>query len=373
MCFVKLGELRMRSRAPGTIIVVALILVILAVSFSIGPFRYPSQAETGSTENPSIAIKQEALVPLDQIVSGGPPPDGIPSIDNPKFIPVNHDNFLSDSESVIGINFRGITKAYPLQILVWHEIVNDNFSGLPIAVTYCPLCYSSSVFVSQIRGNPVAFGTSWKLYNNNLVMYDRLTRSLWSEMLGQAIAGNLAGYMLERVPSDLMTWGQWKNLYPNTLILSRDTGYSRAYGSNPYGGYYTDSQILFPLSHRDERLPLKEVVLGLSLGGSNRAYPLKAFIQGSMRDSLNGTEVVFFSVATGAARAFNPSLDGRELHFQYSDGSFSDLETHSVWNYDGLAVSGPLVGMTLARLSPVTAFWFAWAAFYPNTGVYNAP
>jgi len=346
--------------------VAVLTMVILSTSTAL----YQARPESVGT---SKSITKQALVPLGQIVSGGPPPDGIPSIDHPKFVSVDKVDFLSDSEAVIGVGFRGVTKAYPIQLLVWHEIVNDNFSGVPIAVTYCPLCYSSAAFVRQINGNPVEFGTSGKLYNNNMVMYDRLTRSLWSEMWGKEISGDLSGYSLERVPSDLMTWGQWKSLYPDIVVLSRDTGYSRSYGSDPYGGYYTAPQILFPLSHYDQRLPIKEVVLGLSLNGSDKAYPVKAFQGGSLTDSINGTKVVFFSEVGGAARAFRPTLDGRELHFQYSGGSFSDQETHSVWNYDGRAVSGPLVGESLSRFSPVTSFWFAWAAFYPNTEVYSSP
>ncbi len=192
----------MRSSAQGGIVIA--IVVLAVILFSTGLGLYPGRPETRGTS--STATKQEALVPLDQIVSGGPPPDGIPSIDNPKFIPANQSDFLSDSEAVVGVTFGGITRAYPLQILVWHEIVNDNFNGLPIAITYCPLCYSSAAFVRQINGNTAEFGTSGKLYNNNLVMYDRLTRSLWSEIWGQAISGNLTGHTLERVPSDLMTW-----------------------------------------------------------------------------------------------------------------------------------------------------------------------
>jgi len=350
-----------------------LFLLSLAMASGAGLLNFPGQVETQHALNSSTASKQDALVPLDQIVSGGPPPDGIPSIDNPKFLPASQASFLSESEAVIGINFRGIVKAYPLQILVWHEIVNDNFSGFPIAVTYCPLCYSSAAYIREVNGSTVTFGTSGRLYNNNLVMYDRLTHSLWSEMWGKAIAGNLTGYALQRVPSDLMTWGLWRSMYPDTLVLSRDTGYSRPYGSDPYGGYYTDSQILFPLANRDGRLSLKEIVLGLSLGPSNKAYPLHSFKQaGTFADSVNGTEVVFFSIATETARAFNPFMEGSELHFQYSNGSFIDEGTHSVWNYDGVAISGPLAGKTLSRLSPVATFWFAWAAFYPNTEVYNA-
>jgi len=146
------------------------------------------------------------IVPLDKIRSGGPPKDGIPSIDDPQFVIASEAEFVSDNDVIIGLEINGETKAYPLSILVWHEIVNDDVGGTPVAVTYCPLCFTNQVFERTINGNEVEFGTSGKLYNSNLVMYDRLTESYWSQALGTAIVGELAGYELEKTPFDVITW-----------------------------------------------------------------------------------------------------------------------------------------------------------------------
>jgi Protein of unknown function (DUF3179) len=212
---------------------------------------------------------QKHIIPLDQIVSGGPPPDGIPSIDNPKFLTVQEagKNFLSDSDLVLGLNIHGDIRAYPLSILVWHEIVNDEVGGVPVAVTYCPLCFTNQVFNSTIGSNQILqFGTSGKLYNSNLVMYDRGSKSLWSQALGQAIVGKYAGQKLQRIPFDIAYWKDWKQLYPNSKILSKDTGFSRPYGADPYGDYYTSNQLHFPVSNHDNRLGLKEKIVGLDNG-----------------------------------------------------------------------------------------------------------
>ncbi|MDE1767534.1 MAG: DUF3179 domain-containing protein, partial [Thaumarchaeota archaeon] len=186
------------------------------------------------------------IIPLDEIKNGGPPKDGIPSIDNPKFIPVSEVKFLKDDDLVIGVQLDGQTKAYPLLILVWHEIVNDKFGTTPVAVTYCPLCFTTQVFDRRINGTEVEFGTSGKLYNSNLVMYDRYTNSYWSQALGEGITGDLTGYKLEKIPFDLMRWSDWKSLYPDSKMLSTDTGFERSYGADPYGDYYTNPQIIFP-------------------------------------------------------------------------------------------------------------------------------
>jgi len=145
---------------------------------------------------------------------------------------------MSDHDTVIGLEINGEAKAYPLFILVWHEIVNDRVGEVPVAVTYCPLCYTNQVFERIIDGKTVEFGTSGKLYNSNLLMYDRLTESYWSQALGMAVKGELSGYQLNLVPFDVITWKDWKLLHPETLVLTTDTGYIRSYATDPYGSYY---------------------------------------------------------------------------------------------------------------------------------------
>jgi hypothetical protein len=329
----------------------------------------PSQGNLGGTQLTNHGVSPE------QIVSGGPPPDGIPSIDNPKFVTVANATFLSDDPNygdwVIGIRYNVEQRAYPLQILVWHEIVNDVVGGTPVAITYCPLCYSTAAFIRAINGTAVQFGTSGKLYNNNLVMYDRLTKSLWSQIWGEAIAGDLKGSKLQKVPIDVIAWGEWKKLYPNTLVLSRQTGYSRPYNDDPYGAYYTTDQIWFPLSHLDRRLPPKTVVLGLTLGVESKAYPIANLKAPVVTDSLGGVSILLWRIG-GDVRFFDPVVAGAPLHFTNANGTLVDSETHSTWNYEGVAISGPLNGKSLLRYSAESAFWFAWAAFYPSTGIYAA-
>lgn len=345
----------------------ALVLVLIVGSV----FAYTSYLE------PKTQVAQRTknqIVPPDQIVSGGPPPDGIPSIDHPKFVPAANASFLTGPfynsfDWVIGINYNGDVRAYPLLILVWHEIVNDVVGGTPIAITYCPLCFSTDAFVRMINGTAVQFGTSGKLYNNNLVMYDRLTQSLWSQIWGEAIQGKLVGTRLQKVPIDVVMWKDWKKLYPNTLVLSLDTGFSRPYGDDPYVGYYTSDQILFPLSHIDTRLPLKTPVYGLVIGNESKAYPLGNITRPIATDSFSGKSLLLWKVGSDV-RFFDQFVNGVLLHFKESNGTAVDLETSSTWNYDGLAISGPLAGAKLTRYVTETGFWFAWVAFYPDTKIY---
>lgn len=311
-------------------------------------------------------------IPLDKIKSGGPPKDGIPSIDEPVFVAASDAGFVSDSDTVIGLNLNGDARAYPLLILVWHEIVNDEVGGVPVAVTYCPLCYTSQVFERVIQGEAVEFGTTGKLYQSNLLMYDRLTDTYWSQALGAAVKGPLSGDRLDRVPFDIASWGDWKDLHPETVILSTDTGHIRSYGVDPYGTYYTDPRIIFPVDNPDDRMHPKEIVIGLGLGGIHKAYR-QADIESevAINDSLGGTEILLLSMFPGNTRAFDRTLDGQVLSFVHREGRVADLESGSEWNYDGLAVSGSLAGSQLERLPIEPGFWFEWATIYPGTLIYG--
>jgi hypothetical protein len=326
----------------------------------------------GQRSNNSQEIKH--IVPLDQIVSGGPPPDGIPSIDNPKFLSVvDASKFLKDSDLVVGLTVNGQTKAYPLLILVWHEIVNDKLGGVPVVVTYCPLCFTAQAFNRTISGHVVEFGTSGKLYNNNLVMYDRLSGSLWSQALGEGIVGTHAGENLKRIPFDLAYWKDWKQLYPNSVVLSTDTGFTRPYGVDPYGDYYTSDQLFFPISNLDKRLGLKEMVVGLDNGGQYKAYVLNQIESSKIiNDKVGNKSIVLFSLYPRMVRAYVPIIDGQTLDFQYNAtaNKITDKQTGSEWNFDGLTVNGQMKGKQLTRLPFDEGFWFEWAAFHPQTRLY---
>jgi Protein of unknown function (DUF3179) len=331
---------------------------------------------------------QKHIVPIDQIVSGGPPPDGIPSVDSPKFVTVQEagKNFLSDSDLVLGININGDIRAYPLLILVWHEIVNDEVGGVPVAVTYCPLCFTNQVFNRTLNNNNeggggvLQFGTSGKLYNSNLVMYDRTSKSLWSQALGEGIVGKYAGKKLQRIPFDISYWRDWKQLYPNSKVLSKDTGFSRPYGADPYGGdYYTSNQLYFPVSNHDNRLELKEKIVGLEDGSAGaaqyKAYKLQQIeAQKVINDEINGKPVTLFSLYPAMARAYDRMVvvGGKVLEFQYNNNSnkIIDKQTGTEWNFDGEAIKGNLKGTHLNRLPLDEGFWFEWVAFHPEMALY---
>ncbi len=314
---------------------------------------------------------QKHIIPLEKIKSGGPPKDGIPSIDTPEFIEASQEYHVSDSDTVLGLEINGDVRAYPLSILVWHEIVNDNVGGVPVAVTYCPLCFTNQVFERVIDGQEVEFGTSGKLYNSNLVMYDRLTNSYWSQALGKAIVGELTGYELRTIPFDVIKWGDWKSLHPDSVVLTTNTGHVRAYGVDPYGNYYTETRILFPVENTDDRMHPKEIILGFNDGDIYKAYKQQD-VESSViiNDQINNNPIFLVSLYPENARAFERTVDGKVLEFFFKDGSIIDKETNSEWNYDGVAISGALVGTELNRIPFNPGFWFEWIAFHPDTDVY---
>jgi hypothetical protein len=380
--------------ATSIIIVVSVVVIAMVTIARTNNINSPSNTNPLSKENilPSSPLligqsnvqkeeeQQQHIVPLDQIVSGGPPPDGIPSIDNPKFVTVQEaGNFLSDSDLVLGININCDIRVYPLLILVWHEIVNDKVGGVPVAITYCPLCFTNQVFNSTIDSNQILqFGTSGKLYNSNLVMYDRTSKSLWSQALGEGIVGKYAGQKLQRIPFDIAYWKDWKQLYPNSKILSKDTDFSRPYGADPYGDYYTSDQLYFPVSNHDNRLGLKEKVVGLDNGGGTggqyKAYKLQRIeTQKVINDEINGKPVTLFSLHPAMVRAYDRMIvGGKVLEFEYnnSNNKITDKQTGTEWNFDGEAVNGTLKGKHLTRLPFDEGFWFEWVAFHPQTALY---
>ena len=357
---------------PG-ILFTALICIIVVTNF--GYYFRASSTDLGQIKNVSNESgESKHIIPLDKLVSGGPPPDGIPSIDAPKFVSVAEaDKFLQNSDQVVGVNIKGDIRTYPLQILVWHEIVNDFIGGSPVAITYCPLCFTNQVFNRTINSQIIEFGTSGKLYNSNLVMYDRTSKSLWSQSLGEGIVGKYAGTKLHKVPFDVAYWKEWKELYPDTKVLSRDTGSTRAYGADPYGDYYTSSDLFFPVSNHDNRLGLKEIVVGLHNGVSYKAYKLHQIEDKKViNDQINGKSFLLFSIHPFMVRVFDNMVDGQKLSFQIgqNNSKITDIQTGSEWNFEGSATSGPMKGKHLARLPIDEGFWFEWVAFHPDTAVY---
>ncbi len=354
-----------------------MVLIALAAASGYAIFSSQSSSSQRSTQLLSTPVTDTGgvrhIVPLDKIISGGVPKDGIPSIDHPKFVSVSSANsFVSDSDIVFGLEYAGEARAYPALILVWHEIVNDVVNGQPVLITYCPLCYASIAFERTIDGEAVEFGVSGMLYNSDLVMYDRKTESYWSQILGKAIVGPLAGRDLKRIPIDFTTWGVWKKAHQDTTVLSRDTGYVRSYGVDPYDGYYTSDQIWFPIDHLDQRLHPKALVYGVMVDGAQEAYARDRLTQIELiNDQVGGTDVVVWSIQNSSIRVFESRIGVVTLEFVLENGRIYDTQTHSEWNVEGVAISGPYAGTKLTRIVGVTCFWFAWATFYPDTGLYS--
>lgn len=328
----------------------------------------------------------EPLIDPDDVESGGPPPDGIPPIDDPTFERAGEVGWLQADDPVLSLTVGGETRAYPLQVMTWHEIVNDTVGGVPVAVTYCPLCSSGVAFEREAAGRVLSFGTSGLLYADNLVMYDRQTESLWPQLTGQASIGVLTGEQLEAIPMGTVAWGDFRRAYPSALVLSRDTGFDRPYGENPYVGYDDpDGDLLFELpADPDSRLPVKERVVGVSDGSHSVAVVRRSLVSASPAElQVGDRELVLWhkpgqasaldadTVAGGAdigsVGVFVPVVDGQRLHFEPAADGFWDTETGTRWNILGQATAGPLKGSQLRPYRHLDTFWFAWVTFHPDT------
>jgi len=329
------------------------------------------------------------LIELDELRRGGPPKDGIPSIDNPQFISVPEaGSWLSDNEPVIYLEVEGDARAYPLQILIWHEIVNDRLGGKPVLVTFCPLCYSAIVFDRRVEGEELEFGVSGFLRHSDLVMYDRKTETLWQQFTGKAIVGDYVGTTLEQLPSQIISFEQFKNGHPDGKVLSRNTGHRRNYGRNPYPGYDDIENTPFLVNtDNDKRLPPMEKVIGIRVSGAKVAYPYSVTEEERViNDTVNNTEVVVFhlegassaldavrisdSRRDGSTGVFQRRIDGRTLTFELRGGEIVDQETKSRWEITGQAVEGPLRGRQLQPVTSGDYFAFAWLVFWPDTQIY---
>ncbi len=335
--------------------------------------------------------ESKALVRLDEIISGGPPPDGIPAIDRPAFVPPDQVPWLNPKEPVLALDVNGDARAYPLQILMWHEIVNDTVGGKAVVVTYCPLCNSGLVYERVVDGVTLDFGTSGKLYKSDLVMYDRLSHSLWAQMEGRAIVGQRAGTRLALVPANTLAFADWRAAHPRGKVLSRETGHRRDYGVNPYQSYDQPEGRPFLFNGRpDTRRPPKERVVGVKIGEAAKAYPWPVLAkQRVIHDSVGGESLVILyqpgtlsalddarierSRPVGATGVFSRILDGKSLTFEPTAAGFRDRETGTTWDLLGRGAGGPLAGRRLRPVPHVDAFWFAWAAFNPTTTLHPVP
>jgi hypothetical protein len=385
---------------------------------------------------------EKASIAIRDILSGGPPPQGIPALGfsgdhtgavnespAPVFISQQEASWLADQEPVIVMTLGGESRIYPLQILTWHEIVNDTLGGVPIAVTFCPLCNSALAFDRRIplteeawqavstlnqsaiaqdlpddfvsaylkqepqanakKGLEVSFGVSGMLYNSNMLMFDTASSTLWSQLVGEGVVGTLTGAQLLRYPSPVVSFSEARLAFPEADVLSQETGFNRPYGSNPYVGYDDVNSPAFLFEGvSDGRLPPKERVITFELGGESVAYPFSELSQARVvNDSVGSDSIVVFwqegtrsaldrdSIAdsqdVGAANVFSRMVDDQLLTFSWNGTAFMDDETSSEWNLLGQAVSGELQGTQLTPVVHDNTLWFAWAAFRPETRIFE--
>lgn len=328
-------------------------------------------------------------VELHELDPGGPARDGIPALVDPPMQAAARIDWLADDAPVIVVAVGGESRAYPIEILVWHEIVNDNLGGVPVAVTFCPLCNAALVFDRRVDGQVLEFGTTGWLRKSDLLMYDRSSFSWWQQLTGSAIIGAFTGQRLDELPAQIVGFGSFRSRHPEGLVLSRRTGYWRDYGKNPYVGYDSiQGNPLLP-GKDDPRLRPMQRVLVVRNDRWARLYPLDAIgKQDPINDRAHGLDILV--VATGsvrsvldreriersrrhpAAAAFERRLDGRELNFTRIEDQIRDRETGSNWDLFGCAESGPLAGRCLRPLPGGVHFAFAWLAFHPDSEIWVA-
>jgi hypothetical protein len=326
-----------------------------------------------------------------EILSGGPPKDGIPALKDPQFVSVSEaDAWLQPVEPVILVQVGEDAKAYPIQILIWHEIANDKVGGEPLVVTFCPLCNTAIAFKRTVSGQVLDFGTTGRLRYSNLIMYDRQTETWWQQATGEAIAGELTGTQLEFYPATIISWDNFKASFPQGKVLSRETGYLRDYGHNPYVGYddVNNPPFLYQGPATPDQMAPVARVLTIDLNGEAVAYPYETLeTVGAVNDTVGGEPVVIFWQAgtvspldssstasgrdVGTAAAFSRELDGQTLSFTFTEGKLIDEQTNSEWNVLGQAIVGELKGKQLTPVVSINHFWFSWAAFKPETRVYQ--
>ena len=278
----------------------------------------------------------DLVLSAEQILYGGVLKDGIPSLTDPDTTAVGDAAFLPPDARVVGVTVGDESRAYPISVLMWHEVINDELAGVPIAVVYCPLCDSVSVVERRLGDQTYMFGVSGLLRNSNVLMYDRTDDALWSQLGGQAVSGPNAGRSLRHLPWELTTFGAWSDTHPDATVVSFDTGWDRDYTRQPYGDYFESDRLIFPIERRDDRLGVKEQIVGVAIDTTAKAYPVAAIAQapgGTVRDSIGGQTLVLESGADGGVRIVQAPQDAQVVH----------------------------------------TFWFAWAAFYPQTEVWGRP
>ncbi len=370
VCPLKREEVICKIRKPIPNLYKITYLLLLALT----PFLFSCNNVTDS----AIPASGEWLIPSDQVFDGGPGRDGIPSLEFPEIISLSSVNYLFDEDLVIGVKSGNDVRAYPHKILDWHEVINDKVGNKFIAVTYCPLTGTAIGWNRVIDGKETTFGVSGLLYNTNLIPYDRATKSNWSQMLLKSVNGENIGKEIGIYRVVETTWATWKVMYPNSRVVSTNTGFSRNYQNFPYGDYRTnDNNIIFPVSPNDTRLPKKERVLGIISNGTPKAYRFSSFAGGItvINDNVGGEDIV---IAGSKDKNFlvaykRKSIDGKTLQFsaiQNDSTSIMKDDEGNKYNIFGEVISGNRTNQKLSATNSYIAYWFAWGAFYNNSTIY---
>jgi hypothetical protein len=355
---------------------VAVFLFVLACTDSNEPNSPSGPASPNNSNN------NEWNIPKNEVFDGGPGKDGIPALTMPDMISASEATYLKNDDLVIGYKRGDDVRAYPHPILDWHEIINDEVDGHLMAIIYCPLTGTGTGWERRLNGSVTTFGVSGLLYNTNIIPYDRLTNSNWSQIRLDCVNGSLRGKEAQTFHTVETTWETWKALFPQTKVVSTQTGFNRNYGVYPYGSYKINhDSFLFPHNPKDSRLPGKERVLGVINGGEVKAYRFDSF-EGDLivvEDNFFGTDLVIAgSKPHNFLVAFTRKAnDGTKLSFTaasfdqgMSSGILVDSEG-STWNIFGEAISGPREGQKLIPVVSFIGYWFSWGAFYPEPEIFE--
>jgi hypothetical protein len=316
-------------------------------------------------------------IPVEDVVDAGPGPDGIPSIDAPQFQEAAENTDLSDNDLVTGIFHEGEYRAFPHEIMNWHEVVNDSTNINAYVLSYCPLTGSAMAWDVDDTSSNKQFGVSGLLYNSNLILYDRLTDSNWSQMLQESVKGPRVNEVASQLQVIETSWLTWKTMFPDSLVLTRDTGHARDYDRYPYSGYRSNETLLFPVTNEDNRLHPKQRVVGIRSDSGSRVYQIAGF--GETTQVINDQFEDQPVVVVGNSQQFFGAIysrrlgDGTILTFSPLDNQLPNVmqdDEGNVWNIFGAAVTGPRAGEQLGTTNSYTAMWFAWAAFFINAEIY---
>ncbi len=352
------------------------IVVYSLVAIAVFAGLYGWRIYTMSKVNQEIKVDGSTITLLDSGLNA----EGIPSIDNPKFTDVaTADELLGDDLPGIDFEVNGAHRFYPVQILNWHQVVNDSFGVEQIAVTFDPLTYSSAVYSRVLNGGITTLNASGKVYNNNSILIDEKTGDQYIQLNGQGISRATGFPWLEELPSTFMKWGDWKTQNPSGEVLSSDTGSTFDYTRHPYGAYDTAKTIYFPLTNTSAALSPKWVTTSVSANGQQLSFAQKVMDgKGVLAETFDGKQVIgFLDYELGITRVFENNVqiesgfEGGERIFEYDfdKHEITDQETGSIWSPEGICTFGQLKGAQLIKLQPRTSFWFAWSSQFPDTKI----